>query len=74
MQAYAACGDPEIRAVVRDGYGDLVTYVERVSGLDAARIASFFAKGMLMNVIASTHLDDAPEDWAQRLLDGCKNG
>ena len=74
MQAYAACGDPEIRAVVRDGYGDLVTYVERVSGLDAATVASFFAKGMLMNVIAAIHLDDAPEPWAQRLLDGCKNG
>jgi AcrR family transcriptional regulator len=74
MQAYAACGDPQIRSVVRDGYGDLVTYVERVSGLDAARIASFFAKGMLLNVLAATHLDDAPEDWAQRLLDGCKNG
>ena len=30
MQAYAACDDPEIREVVRDGYGDLVAYVERV--------------------------------------------
>src|SRR5262249_47508055 len=28
MQAYAACGDPEIEAVVRDGYSDLVSYVE----------------------------------------------
>src|SRR5690242_21691089 len=27
MQAYAACDDPEIRAVVRAGYGDLVGYV-----------------------------------------------
>src|SRR5437764_12738008 len=33
MQAYAACEDPELRAVVRDGYGELVAYVERVSGL-----------------------------------------
>src|SRR6476469_8986433 len=32
MLAYAACDDPEIRAVVRSGYGDLVSYVERVSG------------------------------------------
>src|SRR3954454_7725145 len=30
MQAYAACDDPEICAVVRAGYGDLVSYVERV--------------------------------------------
>ena len=72
MQAYAACGDPEIRAVVRDGFGDLVAYVERVSGLDRTHVASFFASGMLMNVIASVHQDDAPEPWAQRLLEGCK--
>ena len=32
MQAYAACDDPEIREVVRNGYGDLVAYVERVAG------------------------------------------
>src|SRR5947209_384975 len=31
MQAYAACDDPEIRAVIRAGYGDLVAYVRRVS-------------------------------------------
>jgi AcrR family transcriptional regulator len=74
MQAYAACGDPEIRAVVRDGFGDLVAYVERVSGLDNAHIADFFAAGMLMNVIASTHLNDALDPWAQRLLEGCKQG
>jgi AcrR family transcriptional regulator len=74
MQGYAACGDPEIRAIVRDGFGDLVAYVERVSGLDKARVSEFFASGMLMNVIAAVHLDDAPEPWAQRLLEGCKDG
>ena len=74
MQAYAACGDPEIRAVVRNGYGDLVAYVERVSGLDEGRVASFFAKGMLMNVLASTHAGDPPESWAQRLIEGSRAG
>ena len=33
MQAYAACDDPEICEVVRNGYGDLVAYAQRVSGL-----------------------------------------
>src|SRR5881396_161164 len=28
MQAYAACDDPDIREVVRRGFGDLVEYVE----------------------------------------------
>jgi AcrR family transcriptional regulator len=70
MQAYAACDDPEIAAVTRNGFGDLVTYVERVSGLGQAEIARFFASGMLMNVLASMQAPGEP--WGQRLIDGCK--
>jgi AcrR family transcriptional regulator len=72
MQAYAACDDPEIREVVRRGYGELVEYVERVSGAPSERISHFFAKGMLLNVIASMDLLEAPEGWAQRLIEGCR--
>ena len=72
MQAYAACDDPEIREVVRDGYGDIAAYVERVSGLPAAEVSRFFANGMLMNVMASMDLYEKPEAWSQRLLAGCK--
>src|SRR3954452_19802895 len=32
MQAYAASDDPDIRRIVRGGYGDLIAYVRRVSG------------------------------------------
>jgi AcrR family transcriptional regulator len=71
MQAYAACHDPDICQTVRNGYGDLVAYVERVSGADHATVSTFFAKGMLMNVLSSMHLSDPTEPWAQRLLDGC---
>ena len=73
MQAYAACDDPQICAVVQNGYGDLVTYVERVSGADPATISAFFAQGMLMNVLSSMHLNEPTEPWAQRLLEGCKD-
>ena len=73
MQAYAACDDPDICAAVQHGYGDLVTYVERVSGGDPATVASFFAKGMLMNVLSSMHLGDPTEPWAVRLLEGCND-
>jgi AcrR family transcriptional regulator len=73
MQAYAACEDPEIRAVVRDGYGDLVTYAERVSGLPAAAVTRFFAQGMLLNVFASMGLENGDEPWAERLLAGCRD-
>jgi AcrR family transcriptional regulator len=72
MQAYAASDDPDIRDVVRRGYGELVEYVERVSGLPSERVAHFFAKGMLLNVVASMDLFQADEGWAQRLIEGCR--
>src|SRR5947208_11534800 len=64
MQAYAACDDADICETVRNGYGDLVAYVERVSGADPATIAGFFASGMLMNVLSSMNLSDPTEPWA----------
>ena len=70
MQAYAACEDPEICAVVRAGFGDLVTYVERVSGVGSQELAVFFSGGMLMNVLSS--MDATAEGWGQRLVEGCK--
>ena len=72
MQAYAACDDPAIRTVVRNGYRELVDYVERVSGLPPERVSHFFAKGMLLNVIASMDLLGSDEGWAQRLIEGCR--
>ena len=71
MQSYAASDDPEIREVVRAGYGDLVAYVRRVSGADWPAVWSFFATGMLLNVLASMHVGDQPEQWMTDLLDGC---
>ena len=71
MNAYVACDDPEIREVVRAGYGDLVAYVRRVSGADWPAVWSFFATGMLLNVLASMHVDAEPESWMTDLLSGC---
>jgi AcrR family transcriptional regulator len=72
MQAYAASDDPQIREVVRKGYGELVEYVERISGEPTDRVSHFFAKGMLLNVMASLDLLGAEEGWAQRLIEGCR--
>jgi len=72
MQAYAACDDPEICEVVRNGFGDLHAYVERVSGLPPADVSAFFARGMLFNVVASMGLPEPGEPWADRLIAGCK--
>jgi|SRR5947208_11440747 len=73
MQAYAACDDPEVREVVRNGFGDLVAYAERVSGRPAEEITRFFSIGMLLNVIAAMDFRAGAEPWAERLLSGCKS-
>ena len=69
MQAYAACEDEDVCAVVRAGFGDLVTYVERVSGAAPAEVSQFFSGGMLLNVLASMHAPSEP--WGVRLVEGC---
>ena len=74
MNAYVACDDPEIRGVVRAGYGDLVAYVRRVSGADWPAVWGFFASGMLLNVLASMHVDEEPEPWMEDLLSGSGKG
>src|SRR5581483_7462302 len=67
LQAYAACDDADICKVVRAGYGDLVEFVQRASGVEPERLMQFFAKGMLLNVIAAMNLFDSSEPWATRL-------
>ncbi|HEY2374014.1 MAG TPA: TetR/AcrR family transcriptional regulator [Gaiellaceae bacterium] len=72
MQSYAAAAeDPEIRAAVRAGYGDLVAYVKRVSGADGPGIWQFFSTGMLLNVLASMQINDDPEPWMTELFESC---
>jgi AcrR family transcriptional regulator len=71
MQAYADCDDDDVQEVVREGYGRLVKYVERVSGGEPERIRDFFAFGMLLNVFASMDLLDHPAPWAKQLLESC---
>src|SRR3954468_12846324 len=53
MQAYADCDDDVVREVVREGYGRLVDYVERVSGAEAERIRAFFPFGVLLKLFCS---------------------
>jgi AcrR family transcriptional regulator len=78
LQTYAASvEDAEIRDVTARGFGRLVDYVETVSGADRVTIAQFFAKGMLMNVLAAMQysLATEPKDsWAARLAEGCREG
>ena len=66
MQSYAASADPEIQTRVRERYADLVRQVAAATGAGPAELWSFFANGMLLNVIAALNLEVlAPsEEWA----------
>ncbi len=71
-QAYAACGDPAIRARVRHGYARLVAHVERLSGAGSERLDEFFRHGMWLNVAAAMGVEDlsAGCEWVQAEADG----
>jgi AcrR family transcriptional regulator len=71
MQAYAACDDPDVREAMTTGYGRLHLFVETVSGLDQETVANWFARGMLLNVVAAMDLWGTREPWARRLIEGC---
>ena len=62
----------QIRQVAQDGYGELVRFVETRTGASPGRISRFFGKGMLTNVLAAMQVKDAGFDWADRLVQGCR--
>src|SRR6478735_4742809 len=72
MQTYAACDDPDVCAAARKGFGDLVELVQQASGVDDDTLSQFFARGMLINVVASMDLLDADEAWAKKVLAFCE--
>lgn len=63
LQGYAATGDPEIRALMRDRYAALYRYVEKLSGATPAELRTFFAIGMLCNVAAALELPEIMGSW-----------
>jgi AcrR family transcriptional regulator len=70
LQGYAACGDEEVREVVRRGYAHLYDLVRELSGADATELQAFFATGMLINVAAAMDLPQLFSDdtWMQNCL------
>lgn len=71
LVGYAACDDELVREAMRRGYGRLVEFVEREAGASPERIAVFFAKGMLLNVVTAMRLPIEPAGWGDRLIAGC---
>ncbi len=70
LHAYAACSDPEVRAVVRDEFFALWHRVARLSGADVYGLHAWFAQGMLINVIASVGDARTVEEFNATLLGG----
>lgn len=70
LQAYAACGDDEVRAAVREEFTRLHQTVRDESGASPEELHHFFAEGMLLNVGAALELGGHPHEWSlDRLLD-----
>jgi len=70
LQGYAACGDDEIREVVRRRYAQLYELVRELSGADRLELQGFFATGMLLNVAAAMDLPELlyDETWMKDCL------
>lgn len=68
MQAYAACDDAEIGDATRREFGRLWREVARLSGMDDACLQEFFAKGMLMNVLAAMDATSHPAQWVKACI------
>src|SRR3954447_18140804 len=68
LQAYAACEDNEIGEVTRREFGRLWREVARLSGADEEVLQTFFAMGMLMNVIAAMDATNHPSQWVKECV------
>jgi AcrR family transcriptional regulator len=68
MHSYADCSDPDVRAVVSRRYGQLWEWVEQASGASPQEVREFFAKGMLLNVIAAIDLRGLKAPWVAECL------
>lgn len=64
LQAYAACGDTEVRDRVRHHLSRMWEVVAGRSGLPPVAVKTFLAFGMLLNASAAVQASDVEADWA----------
>lgn len=65
LQGFAACGDSEVRDLVRTGVARMWTTVADTTGLDPVTVKSFLAFGMLLNNGAALDIEELEEPWAR---------
>src|ERR1700734_3345857 len=64
LQGFAACGDHEVRELVRARVARMWDAVAGRTGLDPVTVKSFLAFGMLLNNAAALDVDELDEPWA----------
>jgi AcrR family transcriptional regulator len=64
LQGFAACGDAEVRDLVRARLARMWDAVAETTGLDPVTVKSFLAFGMLLNNMAALDVDELDEPWA----------
>jgi AcrR family transcriptional regulator len=74
LQGFAACGDPEVRDLVRARLGRMWDTVADTTGLDPVTVKSFLAFGMLLNNAAALDVDEVGEPWAAGVRTRIKPG
>jgi AcrR family transcriptional regulator len=71
LHAHAASPDlPEVRDAMRAGFAELVELVRREAGASDDDVRRFFARGMLLNVLAALDAVDLDAPWARLLAGG----
>ncbi|MGH3252200.1 MAG: hypothetical protein ACRDOI_39145 [Trebonia sp.] len=67
LQGFAACGDSEVRDLVRARLARMWDTVADTAGLDPVTVKSFLAFGMLLNNVAALDIGEVDEPWAERV-------
>jgi len=65
LQGFAACGDSEVRDLVRARFARMWDTVSDAAGLDPVTVKSFLAFGMLLNSVTALDVDQLDEPWAK---------
>jgi AcrR family transcriptional regulator len=65
LQGLAACGDPEVRDLVRARVARMWDTIAAASGLDPVTVKSFLAFGMLLSTAAALDAGGLDEPWAE---------
>jgi AcrR family transcriptional regulator len=67
LQAFAACGDREVRDAVRESFGRMWHTVGVAAELEPVQVKTFLAYGMLLNTNAALDLTEVDEPWAEEV-------